>query len=283
MKYQHLLFVVIMLSQLDGFAQDFTRRMMGYQFQASTSPVLVVPFEEKMVISDFFQELCAQNQTSAQELKVSLADILEAELSQDPNFQMFSEEEIAIRIQRQQGYKYLPLPDKHCESGEQEDKPKKAFKGVFKGEVKSEESKGLYFMESSIKPEAIQTELNESSAEYVLVITEIDLKYDYNAPMVPGESIMRRYAVHYSIFYRNGELLHSGMMTRATRDNNLVLSHLSVRISCTAFLTRSNWPMSQRKASPKRNFLSEMLISQAQNLTTTIFRKWTSILMHIPS
>ncbi|MEO0403306.1 MAG: hypothetical protein AAF193_00395 [Bacteroidota bacterium] len=226
MKYQHLLLALLAFTQIDGFGQDFTRRMVGYQFQAATSPVLVVPFEEKMVISDFFQDLCSQNQTSAQELKRSLAEILEAELAQDPNFQMFNSSEEAIRIQRQQGYKYLPLPDKHCESGSSEDQPKKAFKGIFKGEVKSEESRGLHFMESQIKPEVIQEEMGSTDAEYALVITEIDLKYDYSAPMKPGEPLMRRYAVHYSIFYKDGQLLHSGMMTRATRDNNLMLSHI---------------------------------------------------------
>lgn len=230
MRKLNLLFFVVFLGGtcLHLRAQDQTRAAWGMQLFQEQTPMLVVPFEPKMLISDLHPPMCKQNGMEDEELIRALQALIVESFSALEGVSVRNDGDLSSKLPHL-GYRYLPVPGNEEKSSSTSEKKKHPFArntGVHGGEVRTSRSKTPHYMKPIIAPEDVVLLFEESSSEVLCLISELDFKVDHYTSVAPGEAHYKTIALHFALYDRKGEELHSGLVSIKTNTVDYQLAHL---------------------------------------------------------
>lgn len=227
MKKAYLI-VILLLWASANFAQDQTRAAVGSSYFVQETYLTVVPFEPKMLISDLHPPMCKQNNLEDEALIAALQELLlESFQSVEGVVLNNGFEAYPYALLPHLGYRYLPVPsDEEKEKSEEKRSPFIRNAGVHGGEIKSSRSKTPHYMKPVLEAEVVQSLFDGSNAEVMCLISELDFKVDHYTSVAPGEASYKTIALHYALYRRNGEEIHSGLVSRSTNTTNYQLGYL---------------------------------------------------------
>lgn len=217
------LFVVMLL--MAGFrvsAQDNTRAFYFNIHDGIQARVAVVPFEPRMLLSDLHRDMCVKNNMSSQAVKSALAAgffhalrIATPSRTKSNIFGWEDEWPSALDHYFQEvGYRYAPLPDLSDQARE--------IHGVAvdQGELRTHEDTVTRYM-TAVIPKAIITQLaTETTSDYVLVISELDIVNLGTPVRVNPEAAAFYVRIHYDLYDLEGKRMSGGFVRRRIDNHN---------------------------------------------------------------
>ncbi len=227
------LFLLVLLVLFSGWgeqliAQDQTRADWGLQLFQEQTPMLIVPFEPKMLISDLHPPMCKQNGLGDEELIRELQALLVESFAAVKGVSVRNEGDLSSKLPHL-GYRYLPVPgneEKTTNTGEKKKHPFARNTGVQGGEVRTSRNKTPHYMKPVVEPEDLVLLFEESSSEVLCLISELDFKVDHYTAVAPGEQRYKTIALHFALYDREGKELHSGLVSIKTNTVDYNLAHL---------------------------------------------------------
>lgn len=231
--FMRKLFLLVLLVLFSGWgeqliAQDQTRADWGLQLFQEQTPMLIVPFEPKMLISDLHPPMCKQNGLGDEELIRELQALLVESFSAVEGVSVRNDGDLSSKLPHL-GYRYLPVPgneEKTTSTSEKKRHPFARNTGVQGGEVRTSRNKTPHYMKPVVEPEDLVFLFEESSSEVLCLISELDFKVDHYTTVAPGEQRYKTIALHFALYDREGRELHSGLVSVKTNTVDYNLAHL---------------------------------------------------------
>jgi len=215
-KVQHSLYaglaaLALCFCNLQVQGQDQTRSF-SQNFQLrETARVTVVPFEPRMIISDLHRDMCVKNEMTSQQLREALAaafcyamrstapELLEAEVIgwEDPWPAQLE------NLYRELGYRNTPLEDYVGAGGTT----------VEEGQLRTRYDTLTKYMQPVVKPKVVEGLALETTADYVLLISQIDLVNLGESVRIAPDASRFYVRVHYALFSPGGDLVKGGLVS----------------------------------------------------------------------
>ncbi len=234
----------LVLSFLNSFAQNNTLGSSVSVDENGKNKVLIIPFEPKLYISDFDNQLAKKNEMTYQDIKAKFRAALDQNIfislkdHYSPlSFYMIPEQD-AIKelsyIYNSIGYKYEVMPLEEPEEKEsagkklmnkfkkkdKEEEPIEA--GIYNGQVMAEVDNREKYMQTKITNENLIATLNQGyQAKYYLFVNELDIKRRIAENNNGGlqENYEREIKVHYTIFDNQQNIVSSGAIKTVFENN----------------------------------------------------------------
>lgn len=215
MKYLLSLVLVLLLS-LPGYCQDQTRVMNEGYLGEQSARVAVVPFEPRMIISDLHRDMCVKNHMSSQEVREALAEgffyalrVTAPELAEAEVFGWSDPWPKALEsLYGELSYVNTPVSRPDAEDITQ------AGAFVKDGELRYKYDTLTRYMQPVLPPRILADLAYESNADYVLVISELDLVNLGDLVRVnPGKTSFY-VRIHYALYDPEGNLIKGGLVSK---------------------------------------------------------------------
>lgn len=211
-----LSFVLALVIGLTAYSQDQTRVMNeGYQGEQSTR-IAIVPFEPRMIISDLHRDMCVKNGMTSQEVREALAEgffyalrVTAPELAEADVFGWNDPWPAALEsLYGELSYVNTPVSRPPAEDITQ------AGAFVKDGELRYKYDTLTRYMQPVLPPSILAEFAGESSADFVLVITELDLVNLGDLVRVnPGKTSFY-VRIHYALYDPEGKLIKGGLVSK---------------------------------------------------------------------
>jgi len=241
----------MLLSAQICLAQHSTLKFSDKPFGLEQQSMLVVPFQEKMYLSDANGELAKTNQMTTDQIIERFSNALDQSIyyafrdrCQLTNFRNFDGDSVKSDLQ----YVYskvdleyeLVKKDEKSKNGIQalkkkfskKDKQKDAYDrgGIEGGEVVTRRDERERYMKTVVKEQSMLDSLHSRfHNEFILFLNELDFKVDYSdALAMQNMQYERELKVHFSLYAKSGEILATGIsrtsLPATENDINLITS-----------------------------------------------------------
>ena len=185
--------------------------------------ILILPFDDKMFYIDLYRELTDGSKASMEKvrnrfrqaamksLRSAISDSLRVDTLIRP--ESIDEEELA-KLASLFKYKFIPI-DRYDKKGRKIKPPKEPKKGIENGQVVSERDTITRYMAASLRDSVqFQSFCDSNHVDRLLVIGELDYKYDLtdlNTAFLQPKKLMQ---MHYTYFNSRGKKLAGGLANR---------------------------------------------------------------------
>ncbi len=189
--------------QTRSFSQDFQLNQ--------AARVTVVPFEPRMIISDLHRDMCVKNEMTSQQLREALAaafcyamrnaapELLEAEvIGWDDPWPAELE-----NLYRELGYRNTPVEDYVGSGGTT----------VEEGQLRTRYDTLTKYMQPVVKPKVVASLAGETTSDYVLLVSQIDLVNLGESVRVAPDATRFYVRVHFALFDPEGDLVKGGLVS----------------------------------------------------------------------
>lgn len=228
---KRILFLTTILMVNYCFAQHSTMRFTNEPIRLNQESVLMVPFESKMYLSDINKELAVENNLTADQIIqrfingidqsiyytfrdrcniTSFYELQDGESGKDLNYiydNLKLEYELVSKGDQSSGFdkmknKFKKKEDQEYKRGEIRD-----------GEIYSERDERERYMKAVVENNEMLDSMHfKFDNSYFLFITELDIKNLYtDAIAMQSMDYDREIKVHYTLYYKNGEILSTGV------------------------------------------------------------------------
>ncbi|MEQ8625125.1 MAG: hypothetical protein RJQ00_10665 [Vicingaceae bacterium] len=228
---KRILFLTTILMVNYCFAQHSTMRFTNEPIRLNQESVLMVPFESKMYLSDINKELAEENNLTADQIIqrfingidqsiyytfrdrcniTSFYELQDGESGKDLNYiydNLKLEYELVSKGDQSSGFdrmknKFKKKEDQEYKRGEIRD-----------GEIYSERDERERYMKAVVENNEMLDSMHfKFDNSYFLFITELDIKNLYtDAIAMQSMDYDREIKVHYTLYYKNGEILSTGV------------------------------------------------------------------------
>ena len=222
-----------MTTSLWGVAQDKTFAIVARPMRMGTGTIMMVPYENKMFISDINREVHNRTGLELDEIRRLFREGLMQVISNEAvNFRyntidilnsgMDGDLEDIERVHASVGYNYEKLPEPDKEDKKLVERMEKAFEqqapdqsgrgvNVGEGEILTYYDGKERYMDAVVYNPQLFTDLNgHHTCDYVLIINELDIRVLRNHDAEMGQIWDRMVKVHYNWFDSEGNKLYGG-------------------------------------------------------------------------
>lgn len=217
--------LVFSLCVIRAQGQDQTRSF-SQNFQLTQAArITIVPFEPRMIISDLHRDMCVKNEMTSQQLREALAaafcyamrntapELLEAEvIGWDDAWPAELE-----NLYRELGYRNTPIEDYVGAGGT----------SVEEGQLRTRYDTLTKYMQPVVKPKVVASLAGETTADYVLLISQIDLVNLGESVRVAPDASRFYVRVHYALFNPQGDLAKGGLISTKLETQSYIPSEIA--------------------------------------------------------
>jgi hypothetical protein len=217
--------LVFGLCVIRAHAQDQTRSFSQNSQLTQASRITIVPFEPRMIISDLHRDMCVKNEMNSQQLREALAaafcyamrntapELLEAEvIGWDDAWPAELE-----NLYRELGYRNTPIEDYVGAGGT----------SVEEGQLRTRYDTLTKYMQPVVKPKVVASLAGETTADYVLLISQIDLVNLGESVRVAPDASRFYVRVHYALFNPQGDLVKGGLISTKLENQSYIPSKIA--------------------------------------------------------
>lgn len=185
--------------------------------------ILILPFDDKMFYTDLYRELTDGSKSSMEKvrnrfrqaamksLRSAISDSLRVDTLIRP--ETIVEEELAT-LAGLFKYKFVPV-DRYDKKGRKIKPPKEPTKGIVNGQVVSERDTTTRYMAASLQDSLqYQAFCDSNHVDRLLVISQLDYKYDLSDPNTAFLQPKKLMQMHYTYFNARGKELAGGLVNR---------------------------------------------------------------------
>ena len=186
--------------------------------------ILILPFDDKMFFTDLYRELTEGGkysqdhirnrfrQAAMKSLRSAISDSLKVDTLIRP--ETIAESDLA-QVKSLFKYRFKAI-DRFDKKGRKIKPPKDPKKGIVNGQVVSERDTITKYMAASLKDTlTFQAFCDSNHVDRLLVITELDYKYDLSDPDMAFLKPKKLMEMHYSYFDSSGKLITGGLADRS--------------------------------------------------------------------
>ncbi|MAY83221.1 MAG: hypothetical protein CMP59_03730 [Flavobacteriales bacterium] len=239
-----ILLICILISQL-GLAQHSTLRFFDEPFGLDQQSILVVPFEEKMYLSDVNSEIAKANQLSTAQIISRFSNAMDQSIyyafkdrCQVTNFRNFDDDSASsdlTYVYQNVDLEYVLVKKEVKTKGGIQSLTKKFSKkdkasdkydrgGLSDGQVVTKSDERERYMKAVVNDQAMLDSMNQRFGNnFILFLNELDFKNDYtDALAMQRMEYQRELKVHFTLYNKEGELLATGVsrtMVPSTENN----------------------------------------------------------------
>lgn len=272
---KRILFLFFLSVTFLAQGQDETKAFGTNSFFGEEAPrVIIMPFEPRMFISDFHQELSQENNIGVNEVPEELHQALFSSFQRSGNgcdVIPLDNEMTEVSYQQLKSFfftlkydyeKANPLPN--------EEKRRKVFdlktesseygSDVVQGEIRSYNDGTQRFMDPRVNEEKVKNLMKDFQGDYMIFLTELDYQVQRNPGSLYAKYEDRVLRLHFAIYDKEGEKRYSSVVavpcdaqaSEISRLMNNEFVQLSTTvIDCLNSIVTSN--VSSKKQQSKRN------------------------------
>jgi len=239
-----ILATCLLLSQF-ALAQHSTLRFQDEPFMVDHQSILVIPFEEKMYLSDVNHEIARENELSTAQIIRRFSAALDQSVyyafrdrCRVSNFRDFPDDSVNAvlsYVYQNVDLEYVLVNKESKSKGGIQSLSKKFKKkdnkadkydrgGLEAGEIKTKRDERERYMKAVVKEQTVLDSLHQRfSNKYILFLNELDFKNDYSdALAMQNMDYKRELKVHFTLYSKQGKLLATGIsktMVPSTENN----------------------------------------------------------------
>ena len=185
--------------------------------------ILILPFDDKMFFTDLYRELTEDGsytqeiirnrfrQAAMKSLRSAISDSLEVDTLIRP--ESIDEKELA-ELASLFNYKFLPI-ERYDKKGRKIKAAKNPKKGIAMGQVVSERDTATRYMAAIMRDTlTFQAFCDSNHVDRLLVISELDYKYDLSDPNMGFIQPKKLMQIHYTFFNSRGKKMTGGLANR---------------------------------------------------------------------
>lgn len=216
---------IMSICSLQLNAQDQTRTM-GQGFQLNKGArITVVPFEPRMIVSDLHREMCMKNGMTSKQLHQEIAaafcyamrntspELLEADVIGWEDAWPTGLEKIYSEL----GYRNTPVEDYVGGGGTT----------VEEGQLRTRYDTLTRYMRPVLKAPLIASLVEETSTDFVLMITQIDLVNLGESARIAPDASQYYVRIHYALFNPEGELVKGGLTSTKLETDSYIPAEIA--------------------------------------------------------